>query len=73
MVCSAGLMLFSFPRGDMLAPQEQLKRAHGINNTQLPWIVGAFNTASGLSVVISGSLSDMAPPKGFMVGAFAWL
>ena len=38
-VCSAGLMLFSFLLGDMFAPQEQLKRALGINNTQLPWIV----------------------------------
>ncbi|KAJ5654129.1 hypothetical protein N7490_001132 [Penicillium lividum] len=73
MVCSAGLMLFSFFLGDMLAPQEQLKTALGITNTQLPWIVGAFNTANGLSVVISGSLTDLAPPKSLMVGAFAWL
>ncbi|KAJ6102465.1 hypothetical protein N7486_004892 [Penicillium sp. IBT 16267x] len=73
MVCSAGLMLFSFFLGDMLAPQEQLKTALGITNTQLPWIVGAFNTANGLSVVISGPLSDLAPPRRLMVGAFAWL
>ncbi|KAJ5893629.1 hypothetical protein N7495_005320 [Penicillium taxi] len=72
-VCSTGLMLFSFLLGDMLAPQEQLKNALGISNTQLPWIVGAFNTANGLSVVISGSLSDLVPPKSLMVGAFAWL
>lgn len=73
MVCSAGLMLFSFLLGDMLAPQEQLKAALGITNTQLPWVVGAFNCSNGLSVVISGSLSDLAPPKSLMVGAFAWL
>ncbi|KAJ5091893.1 hypothetical protein NUU61_006763 [Penicillium alfredii] len=73
MVCSAGLMLFSFLLGDMLAPQEQMKEALGITNTQLPWIVGAFNTANGLSVVISGSLTDLMPPKLLMVGAFAWL
>ncbi|KAJ5165823.1 hypothetical protein N7492_006119 [Penicillium capsulatum] len=73
MVCSAGLMLFSFLLGDMLAPQEQLKQALGITNTQLPWVVGAFNTANGLSVVISGSLTDLAPPKSLMVGAFVWL
>lgn len=73
MVCSAGLMLFSFLLGDMLAPQQQLKEALGISNTQLPWVVGAFNCANGLSVVISGSLSDLAPPKLLMVGAFAWL
>ncbi|KAJ5397844.1 hypothetical protein N7509_005957 [Penicillium cosmopolitanum] len=73
MVCSAGLMLFSFLLGDMLAPQQQLKEALGISNTQLPWVVGAFNCANGLSVVISGSLSDLAPPKLLMVGAFVWL
>ncbi|CAI7652724.1 unnamed protein product [Penicillium glandicola] len=72
-VCSAGLMLFSFLLGDMLAPQEQIKAALGISNTQLPWVVGAFNTANGLSVIISGSLTDLMPPKLLMVGAFAWL
>ncbi|KAJ5312354.1 hypothetical protein PENANT_c011G08161 [Penicillium antarcticum] len=72
-VCSAGLMLFSFLLGDMLAPQEQIKTALGITNTELPWVVGAFNVANGLSVIISGSLTDLAPPKLLMVGAFAWL
>ncbi|KAJ5713428.1 uncharacterized protein N7483_010609 [Penicillium malachiteum] len=73
MVCSAGLMLFSFFLGDMLIPQDQIKTALGITNTQLPWIVGAFNTANGLSVVISGSLSDLASPRTLMMGAFSWL
>ncbi|KAJ5697766.1 hypothetical protein N7488_011450 [Penicillium malachiteum] len=73
MVCSAGLMLFSFFLGDMLIPQDQIKTALGITNTQLPWIVGAFNTANGLSVVISGSLSDLASPRSLMMGAFSWL
>ncbi|CAG7942511.1 unnamed protein product [Penicillium salamii] len=72
-VCSAGLMLFSFLLGDMLAPQEQIKKALGITSTEIPWVVGAFNTANGLSVIISGSLTDLMPPKLLMVGAFAWL
>lgn len=72
-VCSVSLMLFSFLLGDMLAPQEQIREALGITNSELPWIVGAFNTANGLSVVVSGSLADLAPPKGLMVGAYAWL
>lgn len=72
-VCFAGLVLLSFLLGDMLTPQGQLKRALGINNTQLHWIVGAFNTANGLSFAISESLSDLVPLKGLMVGAIAWL
>ncbi|RDW89794.1 uncharacterized protein DSM5745_01569 [Aspergillus mulundensis] len=72
-VCSISLMLFSFFLGDMLAPQEPIRDALGISNSQLPWIVGAFNTANGLSVVVSGSLADLAPPKLLMVSAYAWL
>ncbi|KAJ5656480.1 hypothetical protein N7507_008430 [Penicillium longicatenatum] len=58
---------------EIILVMDQIKTALGITNTQLPWIVGAFNTANGLSVVISGSLSDLAPPRRLMVGAFAWL
>ncbi|KAL2847870.1 major facilitator superfamily domain-containing protein, partial [Aspergillus pseudoustus] len=73
LVCSFGLMLFSFLLGNMMAPQEQLRQALGITHAELPWIVGAFNTANALSVVVSGSLADLAPPKSLMVGAFVWL
>lgn len=73
MVCSAGLMLFSFLLGDVLVVQQQLRRVLGVKSTELPWLVGAFNTANGLSVVVSGSLTDLTPPKSLMVGAFAWL
>ncbi|PWY90220.1 efflux pump antibiotic resistance protein [Aspergillus heteromorphus CBS 117.55] len=73
MVCSAGLMLFSFLLGDVLAPQLQFRQALGITNSSLPWLVGSFNVANGLSVVVSGSLTDLTPPKYLMVGAFLWL
>ncbi|KAL4892010.1 major facilitator superfamily domain-containing protein [Aspergillus ambiguus] len=72
-VCSAGLMLFSFNLGDVLAPQEQFREALGITNTELPWLVGSFNVANGLSVVVSGTLCDLMPPKALLVGAFAWM
>lgn len=71
MVCSAGLMFFSFLLGDILVVQQQFRAALGIKNTELPWLVGAFNVANGLSVVVSGSLTDLTPPKLLMVGAFA--
>ncbi|KAL4866851.1 hypothetical protein BDV12DRAFT_172366 [Aspergillus spectabilis] len=73
LVCSIGLMLFSFFLGDMLAPQEQLREALGITTSELPWVVGSFNTANGLSVIVSGSLTDLIPPKGPIVCAFGWL
>lgn len=72
-VCSAGLMFFSFLLGDILVDQQEFRVALGIKNTELPWLVGAFNVANGLSVVVSGSLTDLMPPKILMVGAFAWL
>lgn len=73
MVCSAGLMLFSFLLGDLLVVQQQFRQALGISNSELSWLVGAFNVANGLSVVVSGSMTDLAPPKYLMVGAFVWL
>ncbi|PYH89217.1 putative efflux pump antibiotic resistance protein [Aspergillus ellipticus CBS 707.79] len=73
LVCSVGLVLFSFLLGDVTVNQLQLKKALGISNSDLPWLVGAFSTANGLSVVISGSLIDLTPPKCIMVGAFAWM
>lgn len=72
-VCSAGLMFFSFLLGDILVDQQEFREALGIKNTELPWLVGAFNVANGLSVVVSGSLTDLMPPKNLMVGAFLWL
>lgn len=72
-VCSAGLLLFSFLLGDVIIPQKQFKSALGISNTMLSWLVGAYNVANGISVIVSGSLSDLVPPRGLMVGAFAWL
>jgi MFS family permease len=73
LVCSAGLLLFSFLLGDITVNQEQFKRALGMQNSELPWLLGAYTTPLSLSVVISGSLSDLVPPRMLMVGAFAWL
>jgi MFS family permease len=44
-----------------------------MQNSELPWLLGAYTTPLSLSVVISGSLSDLVPPRMLMVGAFAWL
>lgn len=73
MVCSAGLMFFSFLLGDMLVVQDYIREALGIANSELSWLVGSFNVANGLSVVVSGSMTDLTPPKIPMVGAFLWL
>lgn len=73
LVCSAGQLLFAWFLGDVNVNQTQIKNALGIQNTQLPWLQGAFNVANALSVILSGSLSDLTPPKSMIVGAFAWL
>ena len=36
--------------------QEEFKRALGMHNSELPWLLGAYTTPLSLSVVISGSL-----------------
>ena len=73
LVCSAGLLLFSFFLGDITVNQEECKRALGISNSELPWLMGSFTLPLSLSVVISGSLSDLTPPRALMLGSFAWL
>ena len=73
LVCSAGQLLFAWFLADVNVNQAHFKQALGIKNTQLPWLIGSFNIANGLSVVLSGSLTDLLPPKSLIVGAFAWL
>ncbi|KAJ5318762.1 uncharacterized protein N7506_011466 [Penicillium brevicompactum] len=73
LVCSAGLLLYSFFLGDITVNQEECKRALGISNSELPWLIGSFTLPLSLSVVVSGSLNDLSPPRTLMIGAFAWL
>lgn len=72
-VCSAGQLLFSFLMGNVNVNQQSLKIALGLQQGQIPWLTGAFLTALGLSVILSGSLTDILPPKLLIVGAFVWL
>ncbi|KAK5137422.1 hypothetical protein LTR08_009000 [Meristemomyces frigidus] len=73
LICSCGQLLFAFLQGDCNVAQEAFKNALGLESTQLPWLAGAFLVALALSVIVSGSLTDLVPPKWFIVGAFAWL
>lgn len=73
LVCSSGLLLFAFLIGDITVNQEEFRQALGIQNNALPWLLGAYNAPLSLSVVISGSLSDLTPPKMLMIGALGWL
>lgn len=72
-VCSAGQLLFAFFMGDVNVTQQSLKKALNLPQGEIPWLIGAFLTALGLSVILSGSLTDILPPKLLIVGAFVWL
>jgi hypothetical protein len=72
LVCTAGQIIFALTVGQVMVTQMQFKEALGISATQIPWLIGSSMLASGLSVIISGSLADLAPPKPLMVGAFLW-
>lgn len=73
LICSMGQLLFAFFLGNITVNQLSLLPVLGINSSQTSWLVGAFLLANGLSVVISGSLADLAGPKTMMVSAFVWL
>jgi MFS family permease len=73
LVCSSGQLFFSFFQGNVNVNQQAFRRALGIQNTELPWMVGSYLVALGLSVILSGSLSDLMPPRLVVVVAFVWL
>ncbi|KAK5157107.1 hypothetical protein LTS14_004625 [Recurvomyces mirabilis] len=65
LTCSSGQLLFAFFQGNVNVPQTAYKAALGIPSS--------FLVALGLSVIISGTLTDLVPPKAVVVSAFAWL
>lgn len=73
LVCSSGQLLFSFFLGNINVNQQAFRDALGIENSELPWLVGSYLVALGLSVILSGSLSDLMPPKLVVAAAFVWL
>ncbi|OTB02685.1 hypothetical protein M426DRAFT_322442 [Hypoxylon sp. CI-4A] len=72
LVCTAGQVIFALTYGHANITQVQLRSALGLLATQTPWVLGAQLLASGLSVIVAGSLADLAAPKPLMVGAFMW-
>ncbi|KAI1843463.1 hypothetical protein JX265_001811 [Neoarthrinium moseri] len=72
LVNTAGQLIFSLTLGQVMVTQSQFQAALGIEPSQIPWLIGSSLLASGLSVIISGSFADLAPPKPLMVGAFVW-
>ncbi|KAK8860070.1 MFS general substrate transporter [Apiospora arundinis] len=72
LTCTAGQLIFALLIGHVTVTQSVFGAALGIPPSQVPWLIGSFMLASGLSVIVSGSLADLAPPKPLMVGAFLW-
>jgi MFS family permease len=72
LTCTAGQVVFSLILGHITVTQTLFRDALGISPAQTPWLTGSAMLASGLSVIISGSVADLVPPKPLMVGAFLW-
>jgi MFS family permease len=70
--CTAGQVVSSLVVGHITVTQIIFREALGIPPTQAPWLIGSSALASGLSVIISGSLADLNPPKPLMIGGFLW-
>lgn len=73
LVCSCGQLLFALNQGDVNVNQQAFKNALALQSTELPWLNGALLVALGLTVIVAGSLTDLAPPKLVVVGALGWL
>ncbi|KAI5857381.1 MFS general substrate transporter [Durotheca rogersii] len=72
LVCTASQFIFALMYGHGTITQTPLRDALGLPPTQTPWLMGSALLATGLSVIIAGSLADLAAPKPMMVGAFLW-
>ncbi|KAG4221475.1 hypothetical protein PC116_g30049, partial [Phytophthora cactorum] len=72
LVCTAGQLIFALTYGHANIVQTVLRDALGLPATQTPWVLGSALLASGLSVIVAGSLADLAAPRPLMVGAFLW-
>lgn len=73
LVCSSGQLFFSFFQGNINVNQQAFRQALGIQSSELPWLVGSYLVALGLSVILSGALSDLMPPRLVVVLATVWL
>ncbi|KAH7322670.1 major facilitator superfamily domain-containing protein [Stachybotrys elegans] len=72
LVCTSSQVILSLGLGQVVVVQTAFRVALGIHPTQVPWLASSAVLASGLSVIIAGSLADLGPPKPMMVGAFLW-
>lgn len=72
-LCSMGQLLFAVFLGDAVVNQVTFLESMEIPAENTPWIVGSFLLASGIAVVIFGSLADLANTKWMMVAFFGWL
>lgn len=72
LVCSTGQLLFGFLTGNVAGLQLILVDLLKIQSSQIPWLLGSFLLANGLSVIISGPMADVCRPKHLICGAFAW-
>lgn len=72
LTCTAGQLVSALLIGHISVTQTVFADALGISSSQILWLLSSSSLASGLSVVVSGSLADLGPPKLLMVGAFIW-
>ncbi|PGG95661.1 hypothetical protein AJ79_09931 [Helicocarpus griseus UAMH5409] len=72
-ICSMGQVLFAIFLGDVVVNQVTLLESMKLPAENTPWIIGSFLLASGIAVVIFGSLADLTNPKWLMVTLFGWL
>ena len=72
MACTACQVTSSLIVGHITVTQTVFREALGILPAETPWLIGSSALSSGLSVIISGSIADLTPPKSLMVGAFLW-
>lgn len=73
LICSAAQLWTNINVGNVTVTLLHIQKSFDLDDTQLPWLSGAFSLANGSLVIIFGSLADQIGAKKIFLGGCVWL
>lgn len=73
LLCSSGQLWTQINLGNVTVNLLKIQDSLKLDDTQLPWLSGAFSLANGAFVIFFGSLADKIGAKKVFIGGCLWL
>lgn len=73
LLCSSGQLITQINFGNVTVTLLKIQESLRLQDTQLPWLTGAFSLANGAFVIFFGSLADKVGAKKVFIGGSLWL